>query len=49
MSKKVQSDAERKRETMEKSLTQMGQLIYDQIQNREFPWIKERCSQLYCR
>ncbi len=24
---------------MEKSLTQMGQLIYDQIQNREFPWI----------
>ncbi len=39
MSKKVQSEAERKRETMEKSLTQMGQLIYDQIQNREFPWI----------
>ncbi len=39
MTKKAQSNAEKKRETMTKSLTQLGQLVYDQIQNREFPWI----------
>ena len=36
---KAQSEAERKRQAIEMSLTQLGSLIYDQIQNREFPWI----------
>ena len=39
MSKKTRSGAERKREAMEKALTQLGNLIYDQIENSEFPWI----------
>jgi len=34
-----QSEAERKRLAMEKSLTQLGLLICEQIQNQEFPWI----------
>jgi DNA topoisomerase-6 subunit A len=33
------SQAERHRLTIEKSLTQLGNLIYDQIDNCEFPWI----------
>ena len=39
MTDEVINDAERKRETMETSLKQLGALIYEQIQNREFPWI----------
>jgi len=32
-------EAEKKREATETSLKQLGSLIYEQIQNREFPWI----------
>jgi len=32
-------EAERQREATEANLKQLGSLIYDQIQNREFPWI----------
>ncbi|MBN2336713.1 DNA topoisomerase IV subunit A, partial [Candidatus Bathyarchaeota archaeon] len=39
MSKSHRSDAERKRKTMEQSLTGLGNLVYDQITNHEFPWI----------
>lgn len=38
MTEKI-SQAERHRLTIEKSLTQLGNLIYDQIDNSEFPWI----------
>lgn len=38
MTEKI-SQAERHRLTIEKSLTQLGNLIYDQIDNCEFPWI----------
>ncbi|MEE9519847.1 MAG: DNA topoisomerase IV subunit A, partial [bacterium] len=33
------NETERRREATETSLKQLGALIYDQIQNREFPWI----------
>ena len=39
MSKETVRETERQRESMELSLKQLGSLIYDQIQNREFPWI----------
>lgn len=39
MSNKTHNEAERKREAMEQSLTQLGNLIYEQINNSEFPWI----------
>jgi DNA topoisomerase-6 subunit A len=32
-------EAERRRKTMEQSLTQLGSLVYEQIENSEFPWI----------
>jgi DNA topoisomerase-6 subunit A len=38
MAKKI-SEAERQRETIDKSLKQLGNLIYDQINEGEFPWI----------
>lgn len=38
MSRKV-SEAERQREAMEASLKQLGSLIYDQIEQGEYPWI----------
>lgn len=39
MSKKPMSESERRRLAMEQSLTQMGNLIHEQINNKEFPWI----------
>ena len=39
MSKNHRSESDRRREAMERSLTQLGNLIYDQINNQEFPWI----------
>ena len=39
MADKVLNEAERLREANEASLSQLGSLIYEQIQNREFPWI----------
>ena len=39
MSKTRRSEAERRREAMEQSLTGLGNLIYEQITNHEFPWI----------
>jgi DNA topoisomerase-6 subunit A len=33
------SEAEKRRKAMEQSLTQLGSLIYEQIENSEFPWI----------
>lgn len=38
MAKKI-SEAERQRDVVEKSLKQLGNLIYDQINEGEFPWI----------
>jgi len=38
MAKKT-NEAERQRDTIEKSLKQLGNLIYDQINEGEFPWI----------
>jgi DNA topoisomerase-6 subunit A len=35
----VIDETERQREATETSLKQLGSLIYEQIQNREFPWI----------
>ncbi|MCK4317999.1 DNA topoisomerase IV subunit A, partial [Candidatus Bathyarchaeota archaeon] len=39
MSKTRRSEAERRREAMEQSLTGLGNLIHEQITNHEFPWI----------
>lgn len=39
MSETTHREAENKRESTEASLKQLGNLIYDQIQNREFPWV----------
>jgi DNA topoisomerase-6 subunit A len=39
LSKRTRSEAERKRDAMEQSLTQLGYLIHEQIDNKEFPWI----------
>jgi len=33
------SEAEKRRDAVEQSLRQMGNLIYEQIENREFPWV----------
>jgi DNA topoisomerase-6 subunit A len=38
MSKRV-SEAERQREAVEKALKQLGNLVYDQINQGEFPWV----------
>jgi DNA topoisomerase-6 subunit A len=35
----VLKEADKQREANEASLSQLGSLIYEQIQNREFPWI----------
>ncbi|TRO48859.1 DNA topoisomerase IV subunit A, partial [Candidatus Bathyarchaeota archaeon] len=32
-------ESERQRDITEASLKQLGNLIYEQIQNREFPWV----------
>ena len=39
MQEKVIREADRQREATELSLKALGNLIYDQIRNREFPWI----------
>lgn len=39
MSETTHREAEKKRESTEASLKQLGNLIYEQIQNREFPWV----------
>ncbi len=39
MTDSVIDETERRREATETSLKQLGSLIYEQIQNREFPWI----------
>ena len=39
MSEKVVRDVDRQRESVELYLKQMGNIVYEQIQNREFPWI----------
>lgn len=39
MSETTHKDAEKHRESTEVSLRQLGTLIYEQIQNREFPWV----------
>lgn len=39
MSETTHREAEKKRESTESSLKQLGNLIYEQIQNREFPWV----------
>jgi DNA topoisomerase-6 subunit A len=36
---KTRSEAEKQKDSTEVSLRQLGNLIYDQIQNREFPWV----------
>jgi len=39
LSAKATRESDRQRESMEVSLKTLGNLIYDQIRNREFPWI----------
>ncbi len=39
MSETPHKDADKRREITEASLKQLGNLIYEQIQNREFPWV----------
>jgi DNA topoisomerase-6 subunit A len=39
LQEKPHREAERQREATETSLKQLGNLIYEQIQNREFPWV----------
>lgn len=39
MQKTTRREAEKKREDTETSLKQLGNLIYEQIQNHEFPWV----------
>ena len=39
MSETTHKEAEKQRESTEVSLRQLGTLIYEQIQNREFPWV----------
>jgi len=39
LSETTHREAEKKRESTEASLKQLGNLIYEQIQNREFPWV----------
>ncbi|UCD45185.1 MAG: DNA topoisomerase IV subunit A [Candidatus Bathyarchaeota archaeon] len=39
MSETTHREAEKHRESTEVSLQQLGNLIYEQIQNREFPWV----------
>ncbi len=39
MPEKKVSEAEKRRDAVELSLRQMGNLIYEQIENREFPWV----------
>jgi len=39
LSETIHNKAEQKREATEVSLKQLGNLIYEQINNREFPWI----------
>ncbi|MDH5791486.1 MAG: DNA topoisomerase IV subunit A [Candidatus Bathyarchaeota archaeon] len=39
MQEKPRRDSDRQREATEVSLRQLGNLIYEQIQNREFPWV----------
>ena len=39
MTVKRVTEAEKQRKATERSLTNLGSLIYDQIQNKEFPWI----------
>ncbi len=39
MSETTHREAEKLRESTEVSLRQLGNLVYEQIQNREFPWV----------
>ncbi len=39
MQERKVSEAEKRRDAVEQSLRQMGNLIYEQIENREFPWV----------
>jgi DNA topoisomerase-6 subunit A len=39
LSETTHKEAEKHRESTEVSLKQLGNLIYEQIQNREFPWV----------
>ncbi len=39
MSETPRKEAEKRREITEAALKQLGNLIYEQIQNREFPWV----------
>ncbi len=39
MSETIHRETDKQREATEASLKQLGSLIYDQIQNREFPWV----------
>jgi DNA topoisomerase-6 subunit A len=39
LQEKTHRESDRMRETTEVSLRQLGNLIYEQIQNREFPWV----------
>lgn len=39
MQGKTRSEAEKQKDSTEVSLRQLGNLVYDQIQNREFPWV----------
>jgi DNA topoisomerase-6 subunit A len=39
LQKTTRREAEKKREDTENSLKQLGNLIYEQIQNHEFPWV----------
>ncbi len=39
MQEKPRRESDKQREATEVSLTQLGNLIYEQIQNREFPWV----------
>jgi DNA topoisomerase-6 subunit A len=39
LSETTHKEAEKQRESTEVSLRQLGTLIYEQIQNREFPWV----------
>jgi len=39
LQKTTRREAEKKREDTETSLKQLGNLIYEQIQNHEFPWV----------
>jgi DNA topoisomerase-6 subunit A len=39
LSETTHREAEKQRESTEVSLRQLGNLVYEQIQNREFPWV----------